>query len=286
LRALLDDSVRHGRKHFRQAFPGVAVPFALASGAMSLAQGLLMAQAESRSLGTPFYLSIALLVASALGYLVVYSLGSAALVAAAVDAIAGRAVSMRRSWRAMLRPRALGTLAALWLAFALGLMCCLLPGLYAAIVFGLSVPVMLEEGVFGIGALKRSSALMSRNPRREIGDDPRLKLLVLVLVGWLIGTALSVVVQVPMIVTQQVLIFRSVTAGEHPNPAALTRQLLWLQVPSAMVASLAQMATNLYVAFGAALLFFDIKARQEGADLEQTLAELEGRGALGEPVGP
>jgi hypothetical protein len=78
------------------------------------------------------------------------------------------------------------------------------------------------------------------------------------------------------------MMFRSIAAGEQQDPAALATRLLWLQVPTAILGTLAQTATTLYVSFGVALLFFDIKARREGADLESLLEELEQRGSPSE----
>jgi hypothetical protein len=186
---------------------------------------------------------------------------------------------MRSAWRAMFRLRAVGTLTLMWLAFFLGLIFCVLPGLYAGIVFGLTIPVMVEERLFGVSALARSSELLRHNPRRDVGDDPRLKLFVLSLVGVLLAYALSVVVQAPFLVAQQVLLFRGIAAGQRADPNALAAQMYWLQVPTAILGALAQVATQLYVSFGVALLFFDIKGRKEGADLEAALDELTRRSA-------
>ena len=40
-RQILDEAVRHSRRHFRRIYPAIAVPMALMAGAVPLSQGLL-----------------------------------------------------------------------------------------------------------------------------------------------------------------------------------------------------------------------------------------------------
>jgi uncharacterized membrane protein len=277
-RVLLDEAVRHARRHFRRIYPSVAIPLALVSAALPLAQLVFL-----RSMPTPgqtgpspvammqgFGLFIGVMVV----WFVVYMLGYGALLAAVVDAVAGRDVSMGRAWRLMLRPRILGTLVLSGLAVGLGFLLCLLPGLYLALLFSLTLPVMVEESVFGTRALRRSAELTRYNPQRQLDADPRLKVFLIFFVGALLGYVVNLVVQLPFIVVQQVMMFRDVAAGNRPDPTAVMARLTWLQVPSQVLGMLTNIAIQLYVGFGLCLLFFDVKQRKEGLDLETAVARL------------
>jgi uncharacterized membrane protein len=300
-RVLLDEAVRHARRHFRRIYPAVAIPLALASAGLPLAQLLFLRHMPSPGQVEPnptaMIQGFGLFMGVMLIWLGVYTLAYGALLAAVVDAVAGREVSMGRAWRLMLRPRVLATLALAGLVVGLGFLFCLLPGLYLALLLSLVLPVMVEEGVFGTRALGRSAALTSYNPRRQLDADPRLKVFLIFFVGALLGYVVNMVVQLPFLVLQQVMMFRDVAAGNRPDPVALMARLAWLQVPSQVLGMLVNVAIQLYVGFGLCLLFFDVKQRKEGLDLEHAVARLvEGRlghplpgsvaGEVPEPAGP
>ena len=272
-RVLLDEAVRQSRRHIKSMYPAVAFPVALAAAAIPVAQGFMM-QAEADPTGPRFPLRVVGFGAVMLVYLLVYFLGYGALFAAAVDALAQRSISMRRAWGLMLRPRILGTLVLLTLAAGLGMMMCLVPGIYLGLLFSLTLPVMVEEGVFGVAALRRSAELTRYNPQRDLDADPRFKVFVIILVGTLIGWVVGMLVQLPMIVIQQVMMLRDVAGGQRPDPARLMAKLMWLQVPSQLLGMLTQTAIHLYMCFGLGLLFFDVKGRKEGLDLEAAVARL------------
>lgn len=279
LRLLLDEAIRRGRRHFGQTYLPVAVPIAVASGLFALApQGWTSPQ----TLGGPpspadAIVSAGVTLAAAALFFLLYSLGYAVLFAGAVDAVAGRPVSMKRAWRTIVGPRALGTLFLKWLSVAAGFLCCLLPGVYLGMVFSLVLPAMVEEGIFGAAALRRSAELARYNPRRALAEDPRIKAFVISFVGWLLGLTLGFLIQLPMQVIVQVFLFRSIAGGARPDPAAMMASLQWLQVPTNMLSMLAQTAVSLYVSFGLALLYFDVRGRKEGMDIEQALDALSGK---------
>jgi len=272
-RVLLDEAVRQSRRHIKRMYPAVAFPVALAAAAIPIAQGYMM-QAVPEQGGPRFPLSVVGFGAVMVAYLLVYYLGYGALFAAAVDALGQRPISMRRAWGLMLRPRIFGTLILLTLAAGLGMVMCLVPGIYLGLLFSLTIPVMVEEGVFGVAALRRSAELTRYNPQRELDGDPRLKVFVIILVGTLLGWVVGMLIQLPMIVIQQVLMLRDVAGGQRPDPARLMAKLMWLQVPSQMLGMLTQTAIHLYMCFGLGLLFFDVKGRKEGLDLEAAVARL------------
>ncbi len=277
-RFLLDEAVREARRHFRRIFPAVAIPLALLSAGLPLAQLVfyrtLSAAGEAPLSPLALAQGFGLFVGFIVVWLAAYMLGYGALLFAVVDAVAGREVGMRRAWRSMLRPKILGTLVLSALATGLGFLLCVLPGLYLMLLFSLVLPVMVEEGVYGTRALRRSAELLRYNPRRQLDADPRLKVFLIFFVGVLLGYVVNLVVQLPFIVIQQAMMLRDVAAGTRADPAAMMAGTMWLQVPSQMLGMLTGTAIQLYVCFGLCLLFFDVKRRKEGLDLEAAVARL------------
>jgi hypothetical protein len=279
LRILLDHAVGVTRRHFRAIYPAVAIPLALAAAAFPVAQGLLMGPmmtsgappAPAGLVGMVAGFGIALL-----AFIVVYVLAYGAMYVAVVNAAAGRAVSMGEAWRTVVRPEVWGTMLLSWVAFLAGFMCCILPGVYVGILFCLVMPVVVEERLFGTAALGRSASLIQYNPQKALASDPRGKAFLIVFVGTLMGYALTFVLQLPFVVAQQVYMVRQAASGQEPDPAAMMALMTWLQVPSNVLGTLAQTAVQLYIAFGIALLYFDVRGRKEGFDLEAGIARLEG----------
>jgi len=281
LRLLLDAAVTNVRRHFRAIYLPVAIPVAVASGLMPLAQLLMMrtigmgARTNDARMMLPGML---VFFAAAVLFGLVYGLGYGALLVASLDALEGRVVSVGRAWLTMLRPKVLGTLILSFLAIALGTLLCILPGIYLGLIFCLAIPVMVGEGLFGTRALGRSAELMRYNPQKDITADPRAKAFLIFFVGALLGYIVSFAIQLPVAVVQQVMVFRGAASGEPADPAALMNSIIWLQVPTSMLGMMAQMAVQLYVSFGLALLFVDIRRRKEGLDLEAAIA------SIGEPA--
>jgi hypothetical protein len=287
--ALLDEAMRQTRRHFKAIYPAVAVPLAVGAALMPLAQALWFQSLRFPTSGPEpaqlplFIVGMIVFVLVALVFLAVYVLGYAALLSASVDACAGRPVSMSRAWLSMVKPQALGTLVMSWLATVAGMVCCFFPGIYVALIFSLVVAVMVEEGRFLVDGLRRSVELTSYNPRRSFGDDPRVRAFLILFVGMLIGYAVSMVVQMPLVILQQVMIFRGMAGGEKADPLEVMASMTWLQVPTNALAMLAQVAVHLYVSFGLALLYFDVRRRKEGRDLEQAADVLAQRAPAAEP---
>ena len=273
--ALLDGAMKQARRHFRVIFPPVGIPLALSAACIPLVQGFWfrnLADFEKGPANLPlFLLGMGGFVVVILVFVALNILGYAALIAGATDAGAGRPVSMTRAWLAVVRPQPLFTLVIAALAVFAGFVCCILPGLYVGILFSLVVPVMVEEGKLWGDALGRSASLIQYNPRRELADDPRVRAFLIVFVGMLLGYAVSFIIQMPLIVVQQVLVMRELAGGERTDPLTVMSMLTWVQVPTTALATLAQVAVNLYVGFGLALLYFDVRRRQEGLDLQSAV---------------
>jgi hypothetical protein len=278
IRVLIDEAVKTTRTHFKAMFLPAAVPLALLNGLVPLVQGAWMgALAGEKFPGMAALLGGIAALFIVLGLtLVLTALAYGALTLTAVDAVTGREISMKRSWLRMLRPRMIGTVLLSGMAAALAAVCCLLPGIYVGLLFCLVLPVMAHEDLFGTRAMGRSSQLVRHNPQRRFASSPMLKAFLVLLVGWLIGTAVGLFVGLPVAVIQQVLMWRSVAAGETPDPVALVQKMTWIQVPANILASLANTAVAVYMAFGLTLLYFDLRGRREADDLEAAIEDLAG----------
>jgi hypothetical protein len=279
-RQMLDEAVRQTRRHFRRIYPFVAIPLALLGGLLPLTQGLLFRDAF-RGIGSTRAPEFPRMMASfgvyglaMIAFMAVYGLGYGALFAAATDALAGREISMRRAWGLMARPRVFGTLVLLGLAVGVGFVFCLLPGIYLGLIWAFTVPVMVAESRFGTTALSRSAELARYNPQRQFDSDPRLHVFITVMVGTMLGYMINLLVQLPFMLIQQFVMMRDVAGGQTPDPGELMARLTWIQIPTQMLGMLTNTAVNLYICFGLALLFFDLKQRKEGLDIEAAVASL------------
>jgi hypothetical protein len=282
-RQILDEAVRQSRRHFRRIYPPIAIPMALMAGAVPLTQALLLRDAIPSS-ASPRAPNLAAMMGGmvffafvVIAFGILWALSYCAMFVAATDALAGRPVSMRRAFRTVLRPRLLGTQLLVAMAVLGGMLLCVLPGLYVGLLLAFTVPVMVEESRFGPSALRRSSELARYNPRRQFDSDPRLHVFVTGMVGAMLGYTISFLVQLPFIALQQFMVLRDVAGGQRPDPAQMMARLTWLQVPTNMLGTLTNTAVNLYVCFGIALLFFDLRRRKEGLDLEEAVAALVAR---------
>ncbi len=273
LKALLDESLRQLRARLRALYLPFALPLAIASGAMPIVQLRVGPVAWGRA-GTPPLEGLVAFGLVMLFFIVIYVFSYTAMIVAATDAVLGRPVSIAGSWLRAFDPRLVGTQILVWVAIGIGLVFCLVPGIYLALILGLVVPVVAAEKQFGLRALKRSAALMSHNPRKELTADPRLRVFLLYVASTLIGYALNLVIQLPFMVVMWAFMFRSFSSGRHADPEAFMQSMVWLQVPSNMLSMLTQTVIFLYVAFGLALLYRDQVLRKEGGDLEAAAERL------------
>jgi hypothetical protein len=186
---------------------------------------------------------------------------------------------MARSWRFVLQPRVLGTFVLLWIAVAVGLALLVLPGLYLILVLSLTSVVMASEGQFGFAALSRSAELVRYNPQKRFIANPKNKVAALFLIAWLISAVVGLLIQLPFTIAQNVMLARRIAAGMPADPATLAGRMLWFQVPATFLSSLVSMAVAMYTSFGLALLYFDLRRRKEGVDLEAAIASLAGKSA-------
>lgn len=281
---LLDEAMRRTRRHIRRIYPAVALPVALIAVVTNILQVLWFQRivAESGIERLSFWSLETILMS--LVYIFVMAVGTTAMQKAAVDATAGRPVTMGEAWRFAVRPAVLGTVFLQFLAIAASALLCIVPILYVAPLLSFAVPAMVDEGVYGGRALSRSAELTRYNPERRFLDMPMVKVLVLQIVGVVISYAAILLVTLPFQIPMWIGMFREAAAGRQPDPSKMV-SWMWLQVPSQLLQSLVTIAVSLYVCFGLALLFFDTRNRKEGTDLAAEIHAVFGPAApAGEPA--
>jgi hypothetical protein len=267
---LLDEAMRRALPHLRAIFPSVAIPVALLTTLLSALQTINARQdmAHADVMASLLHSFEILLGSLLLG--IVTGIAYSAAQVAALDALAGRPVDMRRAWRFVLRPRVWGALLLVGLALFLSALACILPVLYVAPLLALVMPVMVEEGTFGAAALSRSAELTRYNPGGELSRSPILKLLLLMIAGTLITYLAALPVDLPFQLPMMIDFLRRLLAGDL-DPQALISRWGWLQVPAVFLGSLVRTAVYLYTAFGIGMLFFDVRGRREGTDLREEI---------------
>lgn len=287
-RQLLDRAMVWVRRTARR----LLLPFALVLGSYSALLGLAsvlytreMLQIGSGAPVRPAFtcgIFAAMLVLS-LGYLFFV----AWMAAVAVDVVAGREPSIRGRVLFLLRPRSLWTLLVVGLLSGMAYMCCLLPALVVVPLLAFSLPVLVEEGRSGWDAVSRASRLARYNPSGQVLSHPMFKIFVFLGVSWLVSTGLSTAVQLPASLAQQWAMFRQL-GEETATPAAETMMTVqWFQIPLSFVSGAITAAAGLYTGFGLALLFFDVRKRKEGGDIEAAMDRIDARRGLtlpGEPA--
>lgn len=282
-RILLDEAWKQAKRHFWVLYWPIAVPLALVQVAMvvvnaeSTRKVFARLEQDPMAIFTLYLWLIPLVVVT----LLFFSLAYGVMGACAIDAVAGREPRVKESLLFMLRPRALFTLWGSGFLTFFGTLCCIVPGIYLALIWGFVVPVMAEEGLFLSQAMGRSRALAHYNPQRHLASSPMVKVFVLLIVGYMLSTAVSLVVQGPFLIAQQVLMWREMASGGDPTAIMTDSRLQLLQVPGTFLGSLAQTGVMIYLAFGIALLYFDVRRRREAFDLELAIDALE----AGRPAG-
>ena len=76
---------------------------------------------------------------------------------------------------------------------------------------------MVEEGSALVPAFRRASDLAVYNPQGRFLTHPMVKILALLVVGYLLSVMAASIVQLPFTVIQQIMIFREVASGSDPN---------------------------------------------------------------------
>jgi hypothetical protein len=277
LTRLLDEAVRLGRANFRTIFPPIAIPLATLATLMSAGQMVFTTMKDER-LAIPAVIGFVLV---ALVWLVVFAFAYAALLRVCVDVAAGRRPVMAEAWKTLLDWKLVGTWVVAGLGLVAGWICCCLPGVILALLWAVCTQVVLEERLGPIEALTRSSHLMRHNPSRNIGDHPMLYVFLISVAAAIISQAASMLVSLPMLIAMGIAAIHGIVSGAKAEQMeTLMQGAMWLQVPTQFFASLVQTAVQMFSLTAISILYFELRRRMEGDDLERAVA---GVGVAPEP---
>jgi hypothetical protein len=279
-RLLVDEAMRLTRRYFRQMYLPVALPVALTQALVPVAQGVVFGGGFfSAATPDPASMIAGMIaffgVAFATG--IVWGLGYGALLVAATEAQSGAGVSMGRAWLTMVKPRVFGTSLLCALGMLVGCLLCVLPGVFIALAFSLVVPVMTAERIYGTTALARAAFLVRQNPEGQFVTHPMFKVFLILVIGYVLSSMAGFAIQLPFVIAQQIIVFRSAAEGQTTDPMQLMTTMTLLQVPASVLGALVTTVVQLYLSFALTLFYFDLRRRQEGGDLESAVQEMTGR---------
>lgn len=184
---------------------------------------------------------IALVLANVLLLSVLYPIALAATTHAIAEQYRGRDIGFGDALQyatAHLLPLT-GTWMLASLIIALGFLALIIPGIYLALSLALLWPIMVVEKAYGMQAIRRSRTLMSGNFARAFGI-----FFVAFLIGAVLGGGAQIVLgQVPLVNVVAVPLVQSVSAA--------------------------------YATAAQIVLYFDIRCRQEGFDIEHLASLVE-----------
>ncbi len=269
---LLDEAQRRTRAYLPAIFPSVAIPLAVLRALLSAVQAVNIrgqvahptVDLQQSLIQSGEFFLFALVLAFFSG--IAYTAGQAA----ALDALTGRPIDMKRAWRFALQPKVWWTLFLFGLAVGVSLLFCIVPVLYVAPLLSFVGPVMVEEKVFGVAALSRSIELARYNPGRRLSESPIVKLLLVMLAVTLILYLASLLVSLPFQLPMFIDLFRKALSG-HEDIQTVVSRWVWLQVPAVFLGSLVATAVYLYSSVAIGMLFFDVRDRKEGTDLRSEI---------------
>lgn len=272
IRRLIDDVVLHGRRHWRQILPSVALmQFGIGLLAVLLqTKQLELAQSPNPSLEEVFEI-FGIMVPVFFVILAIYMVAFSAVMVACMDALQGRSVSMRRAWGFSLRPQVFLTNGAVWFFTGLSVLCCFLPVLYVGPILTFTLPIMVHRGIYGFKAMGASIELSKYNPTGRWREGTFVHIFGVLAAGALINYAVSMLVQLPLIVMQAVMAFRQAASGDlttAPLPP------LWMQIPTQGLVALVTTASWIYWCFGIAALYLEILRRKDGGDLQSAIDQM------------
>jgi hypothetical protein len=275
-RVLIDRVTSSVRRHFKTMLLPAAVPLAACSillGLMQLRWIGNLSEIERGNFEPGFFLwYFGMVFLTVLFYGLVFN----AVMVAAMDSVAQRPVSMGRAWGFVLHPWVILTLVVVTILTGIAALFCFLPALYVGPALTFTLPVMADERKFGADAIRRSWELTNFNPTKRLGGYPWLQVAGILFIGWILTYVLTLVIQMPFLVAQQVILFRDVAQGEAPDMASAMSQQLWLQIPGGILGSFATVVAWMYQAFALCVLFDEVRRRKEGRDLEEAIGELVG----------
>lgn len=193
---------------------------------------------------------------------------------AAVDVLAGRPASFWRSLRRIFEPRVFLTLMLSLLIHSVATLLCAVPLLFTLPLLFILVPLMIEEDLYGMAAIRRSIELTRFNATGRWADSGFIQASGLLFVGWGISAAIGMVVQLPLMLVQQYYIWNETLSGRQVDIVELTDRMSLIQIPAQMINVFAQLLGWFYWSIAAVALYREIRRRREGGDLEAAIPQI------------
>lgn len=133
-------------------------------------------------------------------------------------------------------------------AVALGVVC-----IFLALRYCLSIPALVLEGLTAADSIKRSIALTQGRLLQVL----------------LLGICATLVTYAALVIFQGPFFFAAVMSGPETSLG------LWLNVVGAIFGTIGTTLTTPFLIIGLALMYYDARVREEGLDLELSLAALD-----------
>ncbi len=221
------------------------------------------------------YTAIPFLLAASL---LVYSTGAVVVFAVARGVITGRELKGGRAfateWKRI--PAMFFTAMLSWIVITFGFLFCLLPGIVAAILFSLAVPVALLEHRSPLAAMSRSVELVrNRGPRRIEAENNAVRVLVIGLVTLVVWYALNIFATIPQAAAMSIGMMGG--RGMVMTPIGLSPLPMAWMLPLYFVGAVAQGLFLGITLIPWVVLYFDIRVRHEGLDMEEKISDLSAR---------
>jgi hypothetical protein len=276
---LLDLTYRVFRARFR-VFAALGIGVALLSTFVGLMFNALIFGRISLEPGQPVdFADLATIygygVMSMLLNLAIYSVGAMAITAAAEATLLGEPVTAKQAFSqsASRSPAAAVTGILVGIAVGLGMLLCCLPAIPVGIMLMLAVPLVFLERKGPIAAMTRSNELIfKRGPVAFRVESNWLRVLVVGVVTMVIVYIVGIAASLPVLIATAIGTFE----GQTPAQTPLGPQFIGLHIllPLQFVGALLQ---GMFVSVSIipwTLLYYDIRARYEGLDLEREVLAL------------
>ena len=199
--------------------------------------------------------------------IVLNQIGIATLTAAVSSAYLQQQVSVRQAYLAVRDKlgRLIGAALLTSLLILLGLMLCLVPGVYFMLSYMLVSEVVVLENLGPITAMRRSKELMRVKTDKGFVRNNITKASVILLITLILGAVVGAVVTIPFAIAR--------TASRHPELAALD-VMSPLTILQGVLTAMVQAAVAPIGRIAMVLFYYDIRIRKEGFDLEVLAAAL------------
>ena len=201
-------------------------------------------------------------------------IGYSVLAVSATRRVFGEEPGVGDCLRAVVKPAFIGTSILAVILMMMSLFFFILPFFVVSALLSLIFPVMLIENRYGFDAISRSSSLAWRNPGGILRTAPLLLIMAVHGVFFGISTMLSLAIQLPYQIANQVVVFREALKGDTGDPTAIFG-LFWLQVPVSALATLASALAAYYLFHCLALLFRDVRENREATSIAETIQSWE-----------